>query len=159
MTIQDHIRIGLVLLKRLVEVFVIFPSASIAFLAVPSALDGGSPIHDAVAMAYAWADGAFRNAPAGQVLVSADPPSRDAKLTRPSYAPGVATSATKPIPMQQAVDETTESLTWVYRALVLAGAGLLLAALGPRRFVGWPQAPRLDGAGTQGAKSEGHGHG
>jgi hypothetical protein len=155
MTTGDHLRIGLVLLKRLVEVFVILPSAGIAFFAVSIVLGGGAPIHDAAETVYAWADGAFRNAPAGHVLVSLESTYRAGEQTRP----GVATLATKPIPMQQAVDETAGSLIGAYRVLVLAGAGLLLAALGPRRFVGWPQKQRLDSTAPRDAKPEGHRHG
>jgi hypothetical protein len=160
MTTGDHLRMALVLYRRLVEVFVIFPSAGMAvlFLTVAGTFGSGSPLHAAVAITYAWADGAFRNAPAGQVFVSVPPPPRTGE--RPKLLASEADPLEiKPVPISQAVDEMAAGLAWIYGAFVLAGGVILLMALGPRRLVGWPRKSGLDGTTARSGGSEGHRHG
>ncbi len=132
----DHLRWGKNVLKRVFELFVAWPSITLGSILFLSGLAGGAPIRDAVSSVFQWGDVAFRFAPPGTVLVGSV---HEGVVTDGNLIPAARlASEFKPVSLQQAVDEATDTLTDIYWGCVLTCAGLNLAVLGPRRFIGLP---------------------
>lgn len=141
MTTKDHVRMGWTLVNRLLQVLLIFPSALVGTLIIAIGFTGGDPIRDSVAAVYEWADGAFRTAPPGYLLAVAVGPRQTtlAIQDRPLRVSQNAPLTKRPVAIQHAIDETAASLTACYQVLVVLSGAMLLAVLGPRRFLGLPQ--------------------
>ncbi|WP_139093319.1 hypothetical protein [Delftia sp. JD2] len=132
----DHLRWGKNVLKRVFEVFVVWPSIALGSALFIAGLAGGTPIRDAVSSAFQWGDEAFRSAPPGTVLVASV---QEAVVFDGNVVPPTRlASQFKPVSIQQAIDEATNTLTAIYWACTLTCAGLNLLVLGPRRFIGLP---------------------
>lgn len=137
MAFTNHIRLAFMFLRRLVDVFVVMPAIFIAVALFATGFEGGNPIRSVVAGVYQWADDSLRNAPDGAVLVesgAAVETLNDVVLVASARAQD---RQYKPIPIKQAIDQSTDALTQIYWICVIVGIGLMLFFLPPSQLFGF----------------------
>ena len=135
---EEHIRVALHVLLRLLQGFVLWPSAAMGTLALTIGLLGGSPFRDTIAGVYAWADTSIRGAPAGMVLTQECVRERASRPILCKPVPG------KPRPVEDAIAETQSDARGVYEALVVLSFTVMVFGMSWRRILGL-QAPPSGG--------------
>lgn len=138
MDYKDHARLGLFILKRLLQAFVTWPASAVGCLALLAGLLGGSPFHDTVAGVASWAESSFRNAPAGMMLVS--------ECARQNVKRSIECKATsaRAYPVAEVTAYVESNIHGVYQALVLLSFTAMVITMGWREFLGLP-SPKAAG--------------
>jgi len=132
---EEHIRVGLHVILRMLQGFVLWPSAALGCLALTVGLLGGSPFRDAIAGIYSWADTSVRGAPAGMVMTYECARERAATPVRCKQVAG------KPRPAEDAIAEAEGDARGVYEALVVLSFTVMVFTMGWRQFLGLKNAP------------------
>jgi hypothetical protein len=140
MSTTDHLRLGMRVLKRFFDIFVVWPATLVACFFFLLGLSGEQVGRNAVEYGYRWGEQTFRTAPAGMALVdisdrsthSKDRIREDHSITAPPFL--IVLSL---VPMQEAIDHDVTVLMAYYWACVLVCSGAALIVLGPRRFIGF----------------------
>lgn len=135
MNSKEQVRIGLHVLKRLMQVFVVWPASTLGGFVFAMAVLGGMPIHDLAQGIYSWADSAVRSAPAGAVKTYSCSRSGSSRAIRCDQLDG------KTIPAADAIAEIESNIFGIYQGLVLVCLAGMVAVMGPKRFIALPEMP------------------
>lgn len=144
-----YLGIGFRLLERLLDLFVIWPSALLASLiAFYCVFTHASPATAFVEGFYATGDAMFRDSPAGNIRVTyclkdrrSDKPAPDHPPSLPMAKSTECTMATEYQAVDVAMKRDLSMLSSIYLILFFVGAGYMLIVMGPRRFFCLPEEP------------------
>jgi hypothetical protein len=134
-----HLRLGIRVLSRIFDLFVVWPATSAATVLVVLALTDEPPVRFLTDSAFSWAETSFRAAPAGMINVPVyvDQKPEDAGALPPieRILEKVSTST-----VEQGKAELSAALTtWYWRLVSLAGL-LMFVMMGWQEFLVVPAA-------------------
>lgn len=140
MSTTDHIRWGLRILLRTLQIFVIWPSSFVGAMIFVLGLTDGAPFVVLVQDVYQWGEAAFRGAQPGMVMIQV-PVAEGFGV--PTIEPPIFNAHQyQQVPVRQAIENTAAVIAHWYLMCVWVTGAAMLVLLGPRRFIGlYPVAP------------------
>ncbi len=138
-----HMRLGIRVLSRIFDLFVVWPATFAATVLVVLGLTDEPPARFLTESAFSWAETNFRAAPAGlinvPVYVDQKPVGGGALPPIERILEKVSTASVE----QGKAEFATELITWYWRLVSIAGV-LMFAVMGWREFLVVPAAIAAD---------------
>ncbi len=138
MNALDHYRHGARILRKVFDVFVIWPSVFIGLLIFGIGLQDGNPSREIVSSAYEWGRATFSTAPPGKVLVFRETASTASDMVVLPKVVDISERELVPMSLEEAIDETANALTNIYWSIVVICIALMALTTAIRSFLPMP---------------------